>query len=88
VHIWVYQPKIKEDIGREFEGEVFIKPETGLPVAIEYSKGMPWVIPGNGAVKRVEKLNHLIGSEINVSNGVKGYHQVVRRPHLISIASG
>jgi hypothetical protein len=52
-HIWVYPPKIKEDIVREFEGEVFIKPKTGLPVAIEYSKGMLWVISGKGAVKRL-----------------------------------
>jgi hypothetical protein len=52
-HIWVYPPKIMEDVGQEFEGEVFIRPETGLPVAIEYSKGVLWVISGNGAVKRL-----------------------------------
>jgi hypothetical protein len=44
---------IKEDIGSEFEGEVFLQPEKGLPVAIDYSKGIFWVIFGNGAVKRL-----------------------------------
>jgi hypothetical protein len=52
-HIWVYPRQIGEDAGRQFEGDVFLHAKTGLPVAIEYSRGMLWVMAGNGAVKRL-----------------------------------
>jgi len=52
-HIWIYPPQINKDMGREFEGDAFLHPRTGLPVAIEYDRGMLWVIAGNGAVQRI-----------------------------------
>lgn len=52
-HIWIYPPRINNDIGREFEGDVFLHPRTGLPVAVDYDRGMLWVIAGNGAVQRI-----------------------------------
>jgi hypothetical protein len=57
-HIWVYPPKIEEDIGREVEGDVFLHPKTGLPLAIKVAKGILWVISGNGAVRELSVLDH------------------------------
>jgi hypothetical protein len=51
--IWVHPPKVKEDIGQQFEGSVFFHRETGRPVAIEYARGVLWVIAGSGAVKKL-----------------------------------
>jgi hypothetical protein len=51
--IWVHPPKVEEDIGQQFEGSVFFHPETGRPVAIEYSRGVLWVMAGSGAVERL-----------------------------------
>jgi hypothetical protein len=51
--IWVHPPKVKEDIGQQFEGSVFFHPETGRPVAIEYARGVLWVIAGSGAVEKL-----------------------------------
>jgi hypothetical protein len=53
VEIWVHPPKAREDIGQHLEGRVFFHPELGRPVAIEYSKGVLWVIAGSGAVKKL-----------------------------------
>ena len=50
-HIWIYPPQIGEDLGHQVECDVFFSAETGLPVAIEHSRGMLWVMAGNGAVK-------------------------------------
>ena len=38
--IWVHPPKVQEDIGQKLEASVFFHPETGRPVAIEYSRGV------------------------------------------------
>src|SRR5262245_7132943 len=51
--IWVHPPKVEEDIGEQFEGSVFFHPETGRPVAIEYARGVLWVIAGSGAVQKL-----------------------------------
>jgi len=51
--IWVHPPKVEEDIGQQFEGNVFFHPETGRPVAIEYSRGVLWVMAGSGAVEKL-----------------------------------
>jgi hypothetical protein len=51
--IWVHPPKVREDIGQQLEGKVFFHPDLGRPVAIEYAKGILWVIAGSGAVKRL-----------------------------------
>jgi hypothetical protein len=51
--IWVHPPKVREDIGQQLESRVFFHPESGRPVAIEYSKGVLWIIAGSGAVKRI-----------------------------------
>lgn len=51
--IWIHPPRIKEDAGQPFEGDVYFHPKTSLPVAIEYSRGVLWVMTGNGAVKKV-----------------------------------
>jgi hypothetical protein len=51
--IWVHPPKIREDIGQQLESSVFFHPETGRPVAIEYSRGVLWVMAGSGAVERL-----------------------------------
>ncbi|MGZ6316551.1 MAG: hypothetical protein ACXWNQ_04760 [Anaerolineales bacterium] len=52
-HIWVHPRRIREDLGSPFEGGVFLHSKTGLPAAIRYSKGMLWVMAGNGAVTRL-----------------------------------
>ena len=46
VRIWVHPPKVEED-------NVFFHPETGRPVAIEYARGVLWVIAGSGAVEKL-----------------------------------
>jgi hypothetical protein len=51
--IWVHPPDIRADMGQKFEGRVFFHPESGRPVAIEYSRGILWVMAGSGAVKRL-----------------------------------
>jgi hypothetical protein len=51
--IWVHPPKVREDIGQQLEGKVFFHPELGRPVAIEYARGILWVIAGSGAVERL-----------------------------------
>jgi hypothetical protein len=51
--IWVYPPKVKDDVGQQFEGSAFFHPETSRPVAIEYSRGVLWVMAGSGAVERL-----------------------------------
>jgi hypothetical protein len=60
-HIWVYPPQIREDLGGQFECDVFLHPKTGLPAAIEYSRGVLWVMAGNGAVKRLPDRGSLDG---------------------------
>jgi hypothetical protein len=46
------------------ESSVFFHPETGRPMAIEYSRGVLWVMAGSGAVERL------------VDDGQKGFgHQ-------------
>jgi hypothetical protein len=62
--IWVHPPKVQEDIGQQLESSVFFHPETGRPMAIEYSRGVLWVMAGSGAVERL------------VDDGQKGFgHQ-------------
>ena len=56
--IWVHPPKLKDDIGQQFEGSAFFHPETGRPVAIEYSRGVLWVMAGSGAVERLLNDGH------------------------------
>jgi hypothetical protein len=51
--IWVHPRKIEEDMGQQFEASVFFHPETGRPVAIEYARGVLWVIAGSGAVEKL-----------------------------------
>lgn len=56
--IWVHPPKVEEDIGQQFEGNVFFHPKTGRPVAIEYARGVLWVIAGSGAVEKLLDSGH------------------------------
>ena len=51
--IWFHPPKVEEDIGQQFKGNVFFHPETGRLVAIEYARGVLWVIAGSGAVEKL-----------------------------------
>ena len=51
--IWVHPPKVEEDIGQHFEASVFFHPKTARPVAIEYARGVLWVIAGSGAVEKL-----------------------------------
>lgn len=51
--IWVHPPKVQEDIGQPLEGNVFFHRETGRPMAIEYSRGVLWVMAGSGALERL-----------------------------------
>ena len=60
-HLWIYPPQLQEDLGRQFACDVFLHPKTGLPAAIEYSKGVLWVMSGNGAVKRLPEHGSLEG---------------------------
>lgn len=50
--IWVHPAEVEEDIGRQFEGNVYFHPDSGRPVAIEYDRGVLWVIAGSGGAER------------------------------------
>ncbi len=49
--IWIHPSEVEEDVGRQFEGNVYFHPDSGRPVAIEYDRGVLWVIGGSGGAE-------------------------------------
>jgi hypothetical protein len=54
--IWVHPPQVKQDIDQQFECNVFFHPAENRPVAIEYARGVLWVMAGSGSVKRLPNV--------------------------------
>jgi hypothetical protein len=44
--IWVHPPKLRRDVGQCFSAQVFFHPQHHYPVAVEYQRGMLWLMAG------------------------------------------
>lgn len=53
VQIWVHPPCVRDDMGRQFECNVYFHPELKRPVAVEYTRGFLWMMAGAGAATRL-----------------------------------
>jgi len=51
--IWLKPASVKDDVGKQFDAQVYFDPRSGKPAIIEYEKGILWIMAGAGSVMKL-----------------------------------
>jgi hypothetical protein len=51
--IWLKPASVKDDIGKQFDAQVYFDPKSGKPAVIEYESGILWIMAGSGSVLKL-----------------------------------
>lgn len=51
--IWLKPASVKDDIGKQFDAQVYFDPRSGKPAVIEYERGILWIMAGSGSVLKL-----------------------------------